>query len=158
MNGAGTGEFTAFVNFSQELSKSKALISHCLMDLHVEPRSAPRIVNTNRTSPTVMVVLWISLSYSEARGFISHYTVAYSPLTSGIKRQSSAVLTVTVPGMDSNNVTIEDLDPDTQYEVIVSATNGADTGDPSATSVVSSFIGTNDTNILTLYANVGYAC
>ena len=120
------------------------------MDLHVEPRSVPRIVNTNRISPTVMVVLWIPLSYSEARGFISHYTVAYSPLTSGRKRQSSAIMAIAVPGMDSNNTTIEDLDPGTQYEVRVSATNGADTSDPSTTSVVSSFIGTNDTIILTM--------
>ena len=44
------------------------------------PSMAPMGVNVTRTSATVMVVSWIPLSYSEARGFISHYTVAYSPL------------------------------------------------------------------------------
>ena len=81
-------------------------------------------VNVDRTSPTVMVVSWTPLSYVEARGFISHYTVAYSPQTSGRKRQDS-VQTVTVPGMDSSTVTISNLDPETGYSVLVSgATEG----------------------------------
>ena len=61
------------------------------------------------------------MSYVEARGFISHYTVAYSSQTSDGKhltpcfRQSQAC-------MDSR---IEGLDPDTGYTVQVSATTGA---------------------------------
>ena len=36
---------------------------------------APMGVNVTRISATVMVVSWVPLSYSEARGFISHYTI-----------------------------------------------------------------------------------
>ena len=76
-------------------------------------------------SATVMVVSWIPLSYSEARGFISHYTVAYSPLTSGRKRQALDTMTQTVPGMDTNTTRIEGLEANTDYIIQVSATNGA---------------------------------
>ena len=93
---------------------------------------APMGVNVTRTSAAVMVVSWITLSYSEARGFISHYTVAYSPLTSGRNRQSAVTMSERVPGMDANNIVIQDLNPSTEYIVQVSATNGAGTIQSSA--------------------------
>ena len=98
-------------------------------------------VNATRSSPTVMVVSWIPLSYPEARGFISHYTISYSPQPSGRKRQSLAPMTKTVQGMNSNNATIKGLDPNTQYHVSVSATNGAETSDPSTVAIVILLIG-----------------
>ena len=82
-----------------------------------------------RPSPTIMVVSWIPLTYSEARGFISHYTVAYTPLRSGTKRQALDTMTQTVPGMDANTTRIEGLDANTNYSVQVSATNGAGTSE-----------------------------
>ena len=91
----------------------------------VAPSTAPMDVSINRTSPTVMVVSWTPLSYVEARGFVSHYTVAYSPQTSGgRKRQTLDTMFQTVPGMDSSTTRIEGLDPDTVYTVQVSATTG----------------------------------
>ena len=96
---------------------------------------APIGVNVTRTSATVMAVSWIPLSYSEARGFISHYTVAYSPLTSGRKRQSAVIMSERVPGMDASNAMIQDLNPSTEYIVLVSATNGAGTIQSSAARV-----------------------
>ena len=101
------------------------------------PGMAPMGVNVTRTSATVMVVSWIPLSYSEARGFISHYTVSFSPLTTGRKRQSA---TMSVPGMDANNTVIQDLDPNVEYIVQVSATNGAGTIQSSATTRVPLFV------------------
>ena len=89
------------------------------------PSISPKNVSVTRPSATVMVVSWIPLSYSEARGFISHYTVAYSPLTGGRKRQALDTMTQTVPGMDTNTTRIEGLDANTDYIVQVSATNGA---------------------------------
>ena len=83
-----------------------------------------------------MVVSWIPLNYSEARGFISHYTVAYSSLTSGRQRQALASMTQTVPGMDANTTRIEGLDANTDYIVQVSATNGAGTSQLSAVTVL----------------------
>ena len=68
------------------------------------------------------------LSGLNTRGFISHYTVAYTPLTSnGRNRQALDNMTVTVHGMDANTTRIEGLDPNTDYTVQVSATNGAGT-------------------------------
>ena len=90
----------------------------------VAPSIAPMDVSIDRTSPTVMVVSWTPLSYVEARGFISHYTVAYSPQTSGGRMRQATGQTVTVPGMDSSTTTIDNLDPDTVYSVQVSATTG----------------------------------
>ena len=90
------------------------------------PSIAPMDVNIARTSPTVMVVSWTPLSYVEARGFISHYTVAYSPQTSGgRKRQALDTMFQTVQGMESSTTRIEGLDPDTGYFVQVSVTTGA---------------------------------
>ena len=95
------------------------------MQIDVAPSTAPKDVSIDRTSPTVMVVSWTPLSYVEARGLISHYTVAYSPQTSdGRKRQATGQLTIDVPGMDSSTVTINDLDPETGYSVSVSGTTG----------------------------------
>ena len=83
-------------------------------------------VNINRISPTVMVVSWTPLSYVEARGFISHYTIAYSPQTSdGRETQGLDTMFWTVLGVDSNTTRIEGLDPDTGYSVQVSANTGA---------------------------------
>jgi hypothetical protein len=87
-----------------------------------------------------MVVSWIPLSYSEARGFISHYTVAYSPSASGRKRQSG-VMMETVSGMDASMTTVDGLDPGTVYSVQVSATNGAGVGVLSTATRVAVFQG-----------------
>ena len=86
------------------------------------PSITPRDVSITRPSATVMVVSWIPLSYSEARGFISHYTVAYSRLKNG---EVLDTMTQTVPGMDTNTTRIEGLDANTDYIVQVSVTNGA---------------------------------
>ena len=92
------------------------------------PSIAPQNLSISRISPPVMVVSWTPLSYVEARGFISHYTVAYSPQTSGgRKRQALDTMFQTVPGMDSSTTRIEGLDPDTVYTVQVSATTGGGT-------------------------------
>ena len=91
----------------------------------VAPSTAPMDVSIDRTSPTVMVMSWTPLSYVEARGFISHYTVAYSPqtrLSGGRKRQALDTMFQTVPGMDSSTTTIDNLDPEIVYSVQVSAT------------------------------------
>ena len=86
-------------------------------------------MTVTRPSPTVMVVSWIPLNYFEARGFISHYTVTYSPALqmNGRKRQAPNEMTKNVIGMDGNTTRIEGLDQDTNYTVRVSATNGAGT-------------------------------
>ena len=86
-------------------------------------------VNIDRSSPTVMVVSWTPLSYVEARGFISHYTVAYSPQTSDGRKRQATGQTATVPGTNSSATRIEGLHTDTVYSVQVSATTGGGTSE-----------------------------
>ena len=88
-------------------------------------------VSIDRTSPTDMVVSWTPLSYVEARGFISNYTVTYSPQTSDGRKRQAIIKTVDVPGMDSSSVTIANLDPSIVYSVQISATTGGGTGESS---------------------------
>ena len=81
-----------------------------------------------RSNATVMIVSWIPLNLTEARGFISHYTVNYTTK----KRGPEDTMTQTVLGMDTNTTRIEGLDANTDYIVQVSATNGAGTSPLSA--------------------------
>ena len=66
-----------------------------------------------------MVVSWTPLTLSEARGFITSYTVFYSPQVSRIKQEPN-ILQKTVSG-DISQTTIDDLDPNTAYFVQMSA-------------------------------------
>ena len=67
-----------------------------------------------------MVVSWTPLTPSEARGFITSYTVFYSPQVSRTKRQESNTMQKTVSG-DVNRTIIDGLDPNTAYDVQMSA-------------------------------------
>ena len=70
-----------------------------------------------------MVVSWRPLTLVEARGFITHYTVTYSPQM--LRKRQAAMIRV-VP--DANTVTIEGLDADTAYSVQVSGATVAGDG------------------------------
>ena len=71
-----------------------------------------------------MVVSWIPLTLSEARGFITSYTVFYLPQVSRRKRQEPNTMQKTVSG-DVNQTTIDGLDPNTAYDVQMSANTKA---------------------------------
>ena len=81
-----------------------------------------------RISGSMMRVSWTRLTLSEARGFITHYTVAYFPLSSGSKREELNILYQTV-GKDSSKATIDGLDGYSAYAVQVSASTAAGYGD-----------------------------
>ena len=120
------------IYFSRELglqSYTLCLSLTCNAHKHfLAPSTAPMDISIDRTSPSIMVVSWTPLSYVEARGFISNYTVTYSPQTSGgRKRQALDTMFQIVPGMDSSTTTIDNLDQDTVYSVHVSATTGGGT-------------------------------
>ena len=108
-------------------------------------------MTVDRTSPTTMVVSWRPLTLAEARGFISHYTVRYSPqiISGGRKRQ--AAMMVEVEGMDSNSTTITDLDPNTVYEVQLSASTGAGDGNFSEPIQATLFLEGTSPQLLILY-------
>ena len=85
-----------------------------------------------RISGSMMRVSWTSLTLTEARGFITHYTVAYFPLSSGSKREELNILYQTV-SKDSSETTIEGLDGYSAYVVQVSASTAAGDGGYSGT-------------------------
>ena len=68
-----------------------------------------------------MVVSWIPLTLSEARGFITSYTVFYSPQVNKTKQQESN----TIVSGDVSQTTIAGLDPNTAYDVQMSANTTA---------------------------------
>jgi hypothetical protein len=117
------------------------LLTLLIVIIAIVPDALPKGVNVTRISATVMVVSWIPLSYSEARGFISHYTVTYSPVVSGRKPQSGVEATRRVEGIDASTTTVEGLDPGTEFSVQVSATNGAGTSGLSTATRVALFQG-----------------
>ena len=63
-----------------------------------------------------MVVSWNHLTLSEARGFITSYTVFYSPQVGRGNQQEPNTMQKTVSG-DVNRTTIHDLDPNIAYDV-----------------------------------------
>ena len=75
-----------------------------------------------------MMVSWTPLSLSEARGFITHYTVAYFPQPSSSKQQEPNTMYKNVSGSDSNQTTIDGLEASTDYGVQVSASTNAGSG------------------------------
>ena len=88
-----------------------------------------------------MVVSWRPLTLAEARGFISHYTVTYSPqIISGGRKRQAAMMKI-VSGMDANMTSIDGLYPDTVYNVQVSATTGGGDGNFSETIQATLFLG-----------------
>ena len=71
-----------------------------------------------------MVVSWIPLTLSEARGFITTYIVFYSPQVSRTKQQEPNTMQKTISG-DVNRTTIDGLDPNIAYDVQMSANTKA---------------------------------
>ena len=71
-----------------------------------------------------MVVSWIPLTLSEARGFITSHTLFYSPHVSRTKQQEPNTMQMTVSG-DVNQTIINSLDPNTAYYVQMSANTKA---------------------------------
>ena len=128
VNRAGQGEIRTTINFTHELSKSSNSLIHALLNHFAATSISPTNVSVKRISPTAMVVSWQPLTLTEARGFVSHYTVTYSPQIISGGRKKQVAMMVEVEGMDSNSTTITDLDPNTVYEVQVSASTGAGGG------------------------------
>ena len=129
MNRAGLGAINVMILFTRELGK----ILHLLLIVmnyyfSTAPNTSPMNVRAIRTTATVIMVSWRPLTLTEARGFISHYTVTYSPqvISGGRKRQ--AAMTEVVTGMDANMTSIDGLDPDAVYNVQVSAATAAGNG------------------------------
>ena len=131
INMAGLGAVNANIYFTKELSMIIIAVRKRSQKLYLSflaPSIAPKSVQVSRMSASVMVVSWTPLSLSEARGFITHYTVAYFPHQSSSKRQEPNTMYKNVSS-DSNQTTIDGLEADIDYGVQVSASTYAGSGD-----------------------------
>lgn len=81
-----------------------------------------------RTSPTTMEVSWRPLTLSEARGFVTFYSIAYTPTPNSRRRQAPQDTMYVNASADSSSVTIEGLDGDLAYTVTVTANTIAGSG------------------------------
>ena len=73
-------------------------------------------MTTNRINDTSALVSWTPLSLTEARGFITYYNLTYWTVGSDILDSES-----TIVSGDENSTIISGLDPDSQYNFVVSA-------------------------------------
>ena len=95
-----------------------------MISIFLVPSHAPKNIKVDRIHPNVTVVSWIPLTLSEARGFITSYTVFYSLQVSRRKRQEPNIMQKTDNG-DVNRTIIDGLDPNTGYDVQMSANTKA---------------------------------
>ena len=157
VNRAGQGIITTLTNFTKELGIiiSRHIIFCSLTSIDIEPNHPPKDVKVDRIHPTVMVVTWIPLTLPEARGFITSYTVFYSPQVSRGKRQEHHTMQKAVSG-NVNQTTINGLDHYTAYDVQMSANTTA--GASALSEVISAPI-PSDTGNITLYVliTLGYS-
>ena len=147
VNQAGQGSITTLTNFTKELGMYAIIMSVANNYYFIEPSISPRNVSITRTSLTVMVVSWIPLTLSEARGFITSYTVFYSPRVNRRKRQKPNTMQKTVSG-DVNRTTIDGLDPNTAYDVQMSANTKA--GASALSEVISALVPDAGKNIYSI--------
>ena len=75
-----------------------------------------------------MAVSWRPLTLSEARGFVTFYSIAYAPTSNSRRQQAPQDMMRVNASADSSNVTIMGLDRDLGYSVTVSASTIAGIG------------------------------
>ena len=97
------------------------------MYVHSLAPSVSPMVQGSRISGSIILVSWTSLTLSEARGFITNYTVTYSSSSDGSKRQTQNTL-YQIMSAALNETTIEGLDESTAYLVQVSASTAVGAG------------------------------
>lgn len=89
------------------------------------PSRGPQNVTAERLNITAVLINWTLLNLVEARGFVQHYVITYTPtaVSAGSrinnKRQDR---TVTVDG-SANSGRVSDLEAGVAYEVTVHAVN-----------------------------------
>ena len=75
-----------------------------------------------------LAVSWTPLTLSEARGFVTFYTIAYTPILNSRRRQVSQDTMYSNVSANSSSVTIVGLDGSLTYSVQVSAGTSAGQG------------------------------
>ena len=153
---AGEGEFETMFYFTQQLSKYKILgIAKWLVSLSAtEPNTSPRNIIVERPTPITMLVSWTPLTLPEARGFVTFYTVAYTPVLNSRRRQVSQDTMYMNVSANSSSVTIVGLDGSLMYSVQVSAGTRAGQGVQSTAQVAEGIAKPN--NLYTVFRCQGH--
>ena len=99
-----------------------------------------------RPTTTTTSVSWTPLTLSEARGFVTFYTVAYTPVLNSRRRQVSQDTMYINVSADSSSVTIVGLDGSLAYSVQVSAGTRAGQGVQSTAQVAETASSSNSGN------------
>ena len=134
INGAGAGEPVSVVEFTAEGSKFKQqqFKSYHYICTRTVPLIHPRDIGSTRLNGTAVRVSWRPLSRSEARGFITNYTITYWRVGSNAANAS----TITVSGEDASSAIIINLDPNSDYYFTVSAGTVQGVGNVSVAMVI----------------------
>ncbi len=132
INGAGIGNFVSIVEFTAEGGKIFPQQFKSYNFVHTVPISHPRDIGSTRLNGTGVRVSWRPLTRSEARGFITNYTITYWRVGSNAANAS----TITVSGEDASSATIVDLNPNSDYYFTVSAGTVQGVGNVSAAMVI----------------------
>ena len=102
--------------------------------IHPTVPDAPEIVSADRISATDIQVIWTQLTFEESRGFLTSYSVAYSPSeTTTCPEVDLETNTILTTSSEYSQLVISDLDPRLEYCVGIAASTVAGTGNYSAT-------------------------
>ncbi len=133
INGAGAGEPVSVVEFTAEGSKIfPQQFTESYNFVYIVPLFHPRDISSTRLNGTAVRVSWRPLSRSEARGFITNYTITYWRVGSNAANAS----TITVSGKDASSALIINLDPNSDYYFTVSAGTVQGVGNVSVAMVI----------------------
>lgn len=128
MNLAGAGDIFTITKFTRELRKNCTLcVLYDLSYFSLAPDTAPRNFSAVRLSGSIIEMLWIPLTLSEARGFVISYTASYGQqlATSNETIQPQEQIET---GIQSNVATVTRLQEDATYLVQVWANTAAGAG------------------------------
>ena len=102
--------------------------------IHPTVPDVPEIVSADRISATDIRVTWTQLTLEESRGFLTSYSVAYSPSeTTTCPEVDLETNTILTTSSEYSQLVISDLDPRLEYCVGIAASTVAGTGNYSAT-------------------------
>ena len=100
-----------------------------LLFLTIAPSASPEMVNVSSVRSSSIDVSWGEVPCSHRNGEITGYVIMYKQ--KGVKKEGRQMSRQTQEGMitvDNHTVTIDNLDPLTEYSVMVAGVNSAGTG------------------------------
>ena len=83
-------------------------------------------ISSRHISNTAILISWSPLTLTQARGFITNYTITLSP----VSQTSRGVVTRTVPASRSS-ILVSDLEPEQLYYITVAGSTRIGLGQPS---------------------------